>query len=216
MNRKPDLQDFLPYLLNRAGLQVGLMFSRDIEHLDVTLPMWRVMVELWHRGDHRLGELAERTNIDLSTLSRLLVTMQRRQIIVRRRSGVDARALSLSLTDRGVALTEQIAPLAFDREEIALRGISTADVRKLRTLLKKIHANLAASRREPGPAIAGGRRAAKPAAPFKGTAHTTAKRPPARPGRSIEQSGHAPRVKKPAAGNGGGRRTHKSRGSESA
>jgi DNA-binding MarR family transcriptional regulator len=98
MPRKLNLQTFLPYLLNRAGLRVGLMFSRDIEPFDITLPMWRVMVELRHNGDHRLGELSERTSIDMSTLSRLLVAMQRRNLIVRRRSGVDARALSLTLT----------------------------------------------------------------------------------------------------------------------
>jgi DNA-binding MarR family transcriptional regulator len=89
MSRKLNLQDFLPYLLNRAGLRIGVMFSHDIGEFGVTLPMWRVLVELWHNGDHRLGELAERASIDLSTLSRLLVTMQRKGLIVRRRYGID-------------------------------------------------------------------------------------------------------------------------------
>ena len=40
MSRKLNLQDFLPYLLNRAGLRIGVMFSRDIEDFDVTLPMF--------------------------------------------------------------------------------------------------------------------------------------------------------------------------------
>jgi hypothetical protein len=31
MPRTLILQDFLPYLLNRAGLRVGLMFSADIK-----------------------------------------------------------------------------------------------------------------------------------------------------------------------------------------
>ena len=79
------LAEFLPYLLNRAGVKIGLAFARDIESLDVTLPMWRVMVALWESGDQRLGDLAERTSIDFSTLSRLLVNLQHRQFIVRRR-----------------------------------------------------------------------------------------------------------------------------------
>ena len=142
MSRKLDLQDFLPYLLNRAGLRVGLMFSRDIEAFDVTLPMWRVLIELWHNGDLRLGDLSERTSIDISTLSRLLVAMQRRNLIVRRRSGLDGRALSLTLTPRGLALTEKVAPHAVRYEGLAMKGMSAREVASLKELLKRVYLNL--------------------------------------------------------------------------
>jgi DNA-binding MarR family transcriptional regulator len=145
MARKLVLQDFLPYLLNRAGLRIGVLFSRDIEPHGVTLPMWRVLIELWHNGDHRLGELAERTSIDLSTLSRLLVAMQRKQLIVRRRSGLDGRALSLTLTERGLELTEKIAPYALHYEDVAMQGLSDDDVKRLKQLLKKVYDNLQAA-----------------------------------------------------------------------
>ncbi len=142
MSRKLILQDFLPYLLNRAGLRVGLMFSRDIEAFGVTLPMWRVLIELWHNGDHRLGELSERTSIDISTLSRLLVAMQRKNLIVRRRSGLDGRALSLTLTPRGLALTEKIVPHAMRYEDAAMDGMSAREVAALKGLLKRVYLNL--------------------------------------------------------------------------
>ncbi len=142
MSRKLDLQDFLPYLLNRAGLRVGLMFSRDIEAFDVTLPMWRVLIELWHNGDLRLGDLSERTSIDISTLSRLLVAMQRKNLIVRRRSGLDGRALSLTLTPRGLALTEKVAPHAVRYEGVAMKGMTTREVATLKDLLKRVYLNL--------------------------------------------------------------------------
>lgn len=145
MSRKLVLQDFLPYLLNRAGLRIGLMFSRDIQPFGVTLPMWRVMIELWHNGDHRLGELSERTSIDISTLSRLLVTMQRKQLIVRRRSGLDGRALSLTLTQRGLELTERIVPFARRYEEVAMQGLSGADIVRLKQLLNAVYRNLEAA-----------------------------------------------------------------------
>ncbi len=152
MPRTLILQDFLPYLLNRAGLRVGLMFSADIEKFDVTLPMWRVMIALWHNGGHRLGELARRTSIDLSTLSRLLVAMQRKGLIVRRRSGLDGRALSLTLTEHGMQLTEQVIPIALYYEDVAMRKLSNADVKKLKDLLKIVYANLeAAEQKKLGP-----------------------------------------------------------------
>lgn len=136
------LQDFLPYLLNRVGMKIGLMFSQDVERYDVTLPMWRVLIELWHKGDHRLGELAERTSIDLSTLSRLVASMQRKKLVTRRRSGADRRALSLTLTRKGVELTEKVAPIALHYERLAMGGMSKAEVAQLKGLLRKAFANL--------------------------------------------------------------------------
>jgi DNA-binding MarR family transcriptional regulator len=161
MSRKLVLQDFLPYLLNRAGLRVGLMFSRDIEPFAVTLPMWRVMVELWHRGDHRLGELSERTSIDISTLSRLLVAMQRKNLIVRRRSGLDGRALSLTLTPRGLALTEKIVPHALHYEDVAMAGMSAREVATLKALLTRVYRNLEDADRKVNPRPAAKKRAAR-------------------------------------------------------
>jgi len=104
------LREFLPYLLNRAGVKIGLAFSRDIAPYAITLPMWRVLVALWENGDQRLLELSALTSIDSSTLSRLLVSMQKKRLIVRERSGADARALSLSLTHHGRELAEKIIP----------------------------------------------------------------------------------------------------------
>lgn len=172
MSRDLVLQDFLPYLLNRAGLRVGVMFSKDIEPHEVTLPMWRVLIELWHKGDHNLGELSERTSIDISTLSRLLVSMQRKQLIVRRRSGVDRRALSLTLTERGQELTERIVPLAQHYEDVAMRGLTPANVRRLKQLLTHVFLNLEAE----GRAVPKTRGKAAPVARAKATPRAAAKK----------------------------------------
>lgn len=142
MARKLVLQDFFPYLLNRAGARMAASFAKDIEPHGVTLPMWRVMTELWHRGDFRLGELAERTNIDISTLSRLLVSMQRKGLIARRRSGADGRALSLTLTPHGLDFCERLAPNALYYESLAMRGLSDADIKRLKKLLTRVFENL--------------------------------------------------------------------------
>ena len=137
-----SLADFVPYLLNRAGVRIGLAFARDIEPLGVTLPMWRVMVALWENGDQRLGDIAEHTSIDISTLSRLLGTLQRKQFIVRRRSGKDGRALSVNLTEKGRAMTERIIPIASHYEEVATRGMKQSDQQRLKKMLIKLFSNM--------------------------------------------------------------------------
>ena len=142
MKHSFTLADFVPYLLNRAGVRIGLVFAREIEPLGVSLPMWRVMAALWENDDQRLGDIAEHTSIDISTLSRLLVTLQRKQLIVRRRSGTDGRALSVSLTDKGRAITERIIPIASHYEDVAIRGINSTDLRRLKRLLMTLFSNI--------------------------------------------------------------------------
>lgn len=136
------LANFVPYLLNRAGVRIGLLFAREIEPLGVSLPMWRVMAALSEHDGQRLGDIAEHTSIDISTLSRLLVTLQRKQLIVRQRSGSDGRALSVSLTDKGRAVTERIIPIASHYEDVAIRGINSADLRRLKRMLVTVFSNI--------------------------------------------------------------------------
>lgn len=142
MSRHLVLQNFVPYLLNRAGMSIGVMFSRDIEPYGITLPMWRVLIELWHKGEHRLGDLAELTSIDISTLSRLLVNMQHDDLIVRQRSGSDRRALSLTLTKKGLELVETVMPFALYYERQAIKGLNRQEVFQLKLLLRKVFTNL--------------------------------------------------------------------------
>ena len=142
MKHNFTLADFVPYLLNRAGVRIGLVFAREIEPLGVSLPMWRVMAALWEQDDQRLGDIAEHTSIDISTLSRLLVTLQRKQFIVRQRSGTDGRALSVSLTDKGRAITERIIPIASHYEDVAIRGVNSNDLRRLKRLLVRLFSNI--------------------------------------------------------------------------
>jgi MarR family transcriptional regulator, organic hydroperoxide resistance regulator len=142
MSKRLVLQNFLPYLLNRAGTRIGALFSEDVAPLGVTLPMWRVLTELWQSGDHRLGELAERTSIDLSTLSRLIASMQRKQLVTRRRSGLDRRALSLTLTEKGLKLAERVTPYAHYYENLAMKGLTPSEIIILKDLLSRIFNNL--------------------------------------------------------------------------
>ena len=86
-----DLSIFLPYLLNRAGSRIAASFSAELkaEH-GITLAMWRVLAALHHRDGQLVGELARMTTVEVSTLSRMLGTMQRRGLIERRRPAVQA------------------------------------------------------------------------------------------------------------------------------
>jgi MarR family transcriptional regulator, organic hydroperoxide resistance regulator len=138
-----DLQAFVPYLLNRAVVRIVEAFGEELKRHDLTVPMWRVLAALWHDGPSGLSELADLTAIEISTLSRLVTTLQRKELVSRVRSDADARAVRLDLTEQGRALTATVIPLALECERRTLIGLSEDEVSFLRRLLHRVYKNAA-------------------------------------------------------------------------
>lgn len=137
-----ELSEFLPYLLNRAGVKTGQAFSQDLEEAGIVLFEWRIMIALWQKGNLRLKKLAEITVSDLSTMSRQVRAMETAGLVVRKQSDTDGRALSLVLTPKGRAITGKLIPVARMHERIATEGISPADIAIMRRCAAKIYNNL--------------------------------------------------------------------------
>lgn len=143
-----DLERAIPYLLARAGARMGQSFSRELRQFDLSLTDWRVCVALHHLPHQRLSDLALHTSTEASTLSRVVDALLQRGLVVRDRSGKDARALALSLTPAGRDLTLRIIPLAQLYERVSLGGLSHAQAESLRDMLRLLYDNLAALDRE--------------------------------------------------------------------
>ena len=138
-----DLEHALPYLVARAGMRMGQSFSKELRRFELTLTEWRVCAALHHQPHQRLSQLAEHTSSEPSTLSRVVDGLLQRGLLVRDRSGEDARALALSLTDKGRELTLRVIPLAQLFERVALAGLNGAQADALRAMLRTVYANLA-------------------------------------------------------------------------
>jgi len=138
-----DLGNYVPYLLNRAGVRMVNAFSRELKHFDISLGMWRVLAALWHSGEQRLVDLAELTSIETSTLSRMVGSMHHKGLITRERTGHDARAVRLGLTPDGRRMTEEIIPVAMDYEAALMRGFSSQESHQLRQMLRRLYDNMA-------------------------------------------------------------------------
>lgn len=140
-----DLTDLLPYLLNRAGSRIADAFSEMLrrEH-GITLQAWRVLAALGHQDGQRIGELADTTSIEVSTLSRLVTAVQRQGLIERRRSTEvgDARVVRVFLTGEGRKLARRIIPVAEAYEGIALTGFTPEEARLLKRYLVRVFDNM--------------------------------------------------------------------------
>ena len=129
-------------MLNRVGVRMGDLFSRRIAGYGVTLPMYRVMAALWEKGDQRLGDLADMTTIEISTLSRLIGEMKRRGLVTRTRLKDNARTVAINLTAKGRTLVEELIPIAIHFEDVAVRNFPSKNISDLKTVLEDIYESL--------------------------------------------------------------------------
>jgi len=138
------LPDYLPYLINRAGVRLREAFGAELEPFGITLQMWRVLAALWSEGERSQVELADLTTIEPSTLSRTVTACVRQGLVERDRTGGDARVATVALTAKGRAVAGRIVPIALRYEAMAVAGLEPAEIRQLKQLLRRLFANLAA------------------------------------------------------------------------
>jgi DNA-binding MarR family transcriptional regulator len=137
-----DLTQFLPYLVNRAGALMAREFSKALEPMGLVLNDWRVLAALLAQDGLRMSELAERTSIDRTTLSRIISRMAEADLVARRRAGDDAREVRVALSDHGRAVATSILPLAAHYEAVSVAGLSPEEGTALKALLTRVYANL--------------------------------------------------------------------------
>ena len=135
------LDDYLPYLLNRAGARIAEAFGEEVRPLGATLQMWRVLAALRERDGRRMGDLSQTTSIEVSTLTRLVDGMEKKGLVARRRAAADARVVALHVTPAGRRLTQRILPIAERYEQVALRA-SAGEAETLKTALRRLFANM--------------------------------------------------------------------------
>ena len=136
------LDDYLPYLLNRAGTRIAIAFAAEVRRLGATLQIWRVLAALREKDGLPMGDLSATTSIKISTLTRLVDGMAGRGLVVRRRAPHDARVVLLHVTAEGRRLTRRILPVAERYEQVALRGFNATEARALKVALRRLYANM--------------------------------------------------------------------------
>jgi DNA-binding MarR family transcriptional regulator len=136
------LEQFLPYLLNRAGARIAAAFNADMRQIGASLQVWRVLAALREKDGRRMGDLSETTSIEVSTLTRLVDNMEKDGLVVRRRDSGDARAIALHVTASGRRLTQRIVPIAERYEAVALKGFTAGEVAVLKKALRRLYENM--------------------------------------------------------------------------
>jgi DNA-binding MarR family transcriptional regulator len=139
-NHPPELS--IPFLANRAAIASLNYSARRMAQWGITVPKWRIIYCLGYYGPLIVGDIAARTSIEASTLSRNLIELEASHLIGRTKVPTDTRSSSISLTTGGAKIYREVLPYARKVERLSLRGVSEADVEVIRRALAQIYQNL--------------------------------------------------------------------------
>jgi DNA-binding MarR family transcriptional regulator len=143
-----DFSEYLPYLINRVGSALVVDFEQGaLVRRRLSIAMWRVLAVLSNDGGQRQIDLADKTSIDVSTLSRVVTRLVKMGLVTRTRSTTNSREVLVRLTGKGVSLLAGLIPKAIAAERTAIAGVSAKDLAVVRRCLRRMYQNLAGSSR---------------------------------------------------------------------
>lgn len=138
-----DLSQRLPYLINRLGVAVvARATDGGLARFNLTIPMWRVLAVLAHRGELRQVDLSAATSLDAPTVSRLISAGVRRGLVTRKRSDTSNREVTVRLTRAGRDIVEELVPMMVSVESALFRGVSKADIARFKAILRRMYDNM--------------------------------------------------------------------------
>jgi DNA-binding MarR family transcriptional regulator len=146
--RSFNLEEYVPYLLNRVGMQIAFDVSRDIRHFRIKYSHLRVMLALFHHGPLRISDVAMLTIFELSTLSRVVVDLEKKGFISRLKNHGKSRIRQISLTPKGEDLVKRLLPIAQAHEATSTQGLSAGERALLIELLNRMRQNLETARQK--------------------------------------------------------------------
>ena len=132
------LDDYLSYLLARAGDAVAADTHRDVAAAGLTVLEWRVLATLADGAERRVGEIASIVLAQQSTVTKLLKRMEHDGRVVRSDGQHDRRQSLVRITPTG---RTEVAPLllrARRHERAAIARLDPAEAAALKAALRKL------------------------------------------------------------------------------
>jgi DNA-binding MarR family transcriptional regulator len=138
------LEKALPFLIHACYQQLrSLTYKEFLGHgLELTPEQWVVLVRLWEKDGQSQSALSESTLRDRPTMSRILDTMEKSELVERCVDPKDARSRLVKLTRTGKSLQPKLVPVAKKLVQRLEQGISERDLETTHRTLARMLENL--------------------------------------------------------------------------
>jgi DNA-binding MarR family transcriptional regulator len=136
------IDDHIFYLVGQIFAKREQAMVKRLRSLKITYNAMRALLMLLDRDGCTLGELTDATVIERTTLSRTIEGLNRRHIVRCVPRPSDRRHVEVYLTDKGRQVIRDVLPMIVEQNFEAVADLSAAEVELLRTLLRRVIANL--------------------------------------------------------------------------
>ncbi|MBQ9909578.1 MAG: MarR family transcriptional regulator [Treponema sp.] len=101
------LSNQLCFPLYAASREILRMYTPLLKEIDLTYTQYIVMMVLWEEKEVNVGELGKKLFLDTGTLSPLLKSMEKKNLLTRKRDSKDERIVKIMITEEGQLLKEK-------------------------------------------------------------------------------------------------------------
>jgi DNA-binding MarR family transcriptional regulator len=129
-------------LIKRVHLAVRRAYDNAFAAYGLTGPQANVLRLVWQRRGIEQRELQEQLGVTSPTLTGIVDGLVERELVERRLSPEDARVKLLLLTERGRAVSEELATLIPRLEQQLIAGFSSSEQALFRDWLERVACNL--------------------------------------------------------------------------
>jgi DNA-binding MarR family transcriptional regulator len=130
------------YLVRDTHLLFAKALRNRLQNHQITPGQWYFLRILWDEEGLSQRELSRRVGTTEPTTVSALRLLTRNCMIERVRNPKDRRTINIYLTDKARDLKATLMPVAFDVNDVAMRGLTDSEFAQLQGLLQKVRENL--------------------------------------------------------------------------
>lgn len=108
---------------------------------DITIDNYAILTRLWQQDNLTQQKLCELTCKNKSNLTRILDTMEKKDMIKRTLNSTDRRSFTISLTTYFYSLKDKIIKIAQDYSDTIFDHITDSDIENLKAIFQKLIEN---------------------------------------------------------------------------
>ena len=101
------LKNQICFPLYAVSREILRKYTPFLKELNLTYTQYIVLMVLWEKTEITVGELGKMLYLDTGTLSPLLKSMEKSELVCRSRDKNDERIVKVSITEKGCDLTER-------------------------------------------------------------------------------------------------------------
>ncbi|WPV69441.1 MarR family winged helix-turn-helix transcriptional regulator [Chitinophaga sp. LS1] len=114
----------------------------DIHKVDITVDQWLLIENLYKHKKITHNELAKLTSKDITTVSRIIELLVKKELVLREGSPQDRRKVFLQLTVKGADKYKEARPLVLEMRKTGWNHLTEDDFQELTRILDVIYNNV--------------------------------------------------------------------------